>query len=80
MAYTPQGGVSLTFCELSKNIFSKSVYCRNQTSDESFNLKFSPYMYVISGIVYFHKIILESLLNISKTTTGLSEAYRGSRM
>ena len=34
-----QGVVSLTFCELSKKILSKFVYCTNSTYDENFNLK-----------------------------------------
>ena len=37
--YQCTGGVSLTFRELSQNILSKFVYCRNRTCYEDFKLK-----------------------------------------
>ena len=75
-----QGGVSLTFRELSQDILSEFVYCRNHTSYENSKLKLRTCtqshtkfqleiltVHVISGIVCFREIILKSSRNDSET-------------
>ena len=67
-----------------QDILTKFLYCKNRTSYENFKLKLGTYaqsialgtraklknftINVYSGIVYFRKIILESLQNVSETT------------
>ena len=79
------GGCFTNVSRVLQNILSKCVYCRNSTCDENFKLKLCTCtkfqleiltINVISGVVYFHEIILESSRNVSETPPWASRIFR----
>ena len=76
------GGCFTNVSRALQQILSKFVYCTNSTCDENFKLKLCTYaldtrikfqleiltVNVISGVVYFREITLESSRNVSETT------------
>ena len=77
----PAGGCFTNVSQTLEDIISKCVYSRNHSSYENFTCtEFQLEILtitVISGIVYFREILLESTQNVSETTPCIDQIALG---